>query len=210
MTAPAVPVPYIAAWSGEQTAERRLVCRADGIAYADEQPDDRDQYGVLWNGRARARGVGRPRFGEVHPGRQREAMAHLLCQVCGAPADRDDRGTLWLLEDNRADWSGWPDGLMTAHPPVCLPCARQAAGLCPHLRGRYVAVRVRESDACAVLGRRWAPTALGAPQRLDQRVIPYGNPAARWVTAGQLIRSLHGCTVVALDDTRQPTRPRRR
>ncbi|MFE0727053.1 hypothetical protein ACFW2X_02160 [Streptomyces antibioticus] len=202
MTAPALPVPYIAAWSAEQTSQRRIMCRTDGIAYVDEQPDDRDQHGVLWNDRARARGVGRPCFGEVHPGRQREAMAHLLCQVCGASADRDDRGTLWLLEDSRADWSGWPDGLMTTHPPVCLPCARQAGALCPHLRGRYVAVRIRESDPCAVFGRLWAPTARGTPQRLGKGVVPYGTRAARWVTAGQLIRSLHGCTFVDLDDAR--------
>ncbi|MEU3730303.1 hypothetical protein AB0E81_12950 [Streptomyces sp. NPDC033538] len=202
MTAPALPVPYIAAWSGEQTAQRQITCRADGIAYADEQRYDRDQHGVLWNGRAYARGTGRPRFGEVHPTRQRDAMAHLLCQVCGAPADRDARGTLWLLEDARADWSGWPDGLMTTHPPVCLPCARLAADLCPHLRGRYVAVRVRESDACAVLGRLWAPTALGTPRRLEKGVVSYGTSAARWVTAGQLIRSLHSCTFVDLDDAR--------
>ncbi|MFC9050071.1 hypothetical protein [Streptomyces anthocyanicus] len=199
MNAPALPVPYIAAWSGEPTAQRRIVCRADGIAYADEQPSDRDQHGVLWNGRAYARGTGRPRFGEVHPARQRDAMAHLLCQVCGTPADRNDRGTLWLLEDNRGDWPDWPDRLMTTHPPVCLRCARLAADLCPHLHGGYVAVRVRESDPCAVLGRLWAPTALGTPRKLDRGVVAYGEPAARWVTAGQLIRSLHGCTSVDLD-----------
>lgn len=202
MSAPALPappvVPFIAAWSGERTVRRRITWRSDGIAYADEEPADRDQHGVLWRGRARARGVGRPRYGEVHPARQRDAMEHLLCQVCGAPADRDERGTLWLLQDTRSDWRGWPEDALTTHPPVCMPCARQAVDLCPHLRGRYAVVRVRESDPCAVAGTLWQPTALGAPQRLGNHVVSYQDPAARWVTAGQLVRSLHGCSLVDL------------
>lgn len=200
MSAPALPVPFIAAWSGEQTLRRRITWRPDGIAYADEEPADRDQHGVLWRGRAGARGVGRPRYGEVHPARQRDAMEHLLCQVCGSPADQDERGTLWLLQDTRTDWPGWPEDVMTTHPPVCMPCARQAVDLCPHLHGRYAVVRVRESDPCAVVGTVWQPTALGAPQRLDDRIVGYQDPAARWMTAGQLVRSLHGCTLVDLTD----------
>lgn len=198
MSAPALPVPFIAAWSGEQTIKRRITWGPDGIAYADEEPGDRDQHGVLWNGRAQAHGAGRPRYGEVHPARQRDAMEHLLCQVCGAPADQDEHGTLWLLEDSRADWSGWPEDALTTHPPVCAPCARQAAGLCPHLRGNYAVVRVRESDPCAVVGMAWAPTALGAPLKLGKRLVSYQDAASRWVTAGQLVRSLHGCRLVDL------------
>ncbi|MGA5489545.1 hypothetical protein ACPCK1_17535 [Streptomyces pseudogriseolus] len=193
-------VPFIAAWSGEQQLDRTVVYSGHGgIAYADETPEDRDQYGVLWNGRAMARGTGRPLYGNVHPMRQRMAMQHLLCQVCGDPAGRDRLGVLWLIEDNRHDWKGWPNDLLTTHPPVCLPCAGKAVEMCPHLVDSYVAVRVRESDVCAVYGRMWSSSALGRPVKAGNAdVVAFGTLAARWVLAGQLVRSLNGCTFVDL------------
>ncbi|MFI1467663.1 hypothetical protein [Streptomyces wuyuanensis] len=200
--APARPdvVPFIAAWSGEQQLDRTVVYSGQGgIAYADETPEDRDQYGVLWNGRAVARGAGRPQYGDVHPMRQRQAMQYLLCQVCGDPADRDDRGVLWLIEDNRRDWQGWPNDLLTTHPPICLPCAGKAVAMCPHLVDSNVAVRVLGSEVCAVYGRMWSSSAFGHPVRTaNADVVAYGTTAARWVLAGQLVRSLHGCTFVDL------------
>ncbi|MFB7594273.1 hypothetical protein [Streptomyces sp. NPDC056160] len=200
--APARPdvVPFIAVWSGEQKHRRTVVYSGHGgIAYADEAPEDRDQHGVLWDARAEGRGTGRPQYGNVHPTRQRVAMQYLLCQVCGKPADRDDRGVLWLIENNRGDWKGWPEGQMTTHPPVCLPCAGQAVEMCPHLIDSSVAVRVRDSEACAVYGRMWSSSAFGAPVRTaNAEVVSYGTTAARWVLAGQLVRSLHRCTLVDL------------
>jgi hypothetical protein len=195
------PVPFIATWSGERPFQRTVVYSGQGgIAYADETPDDRDQHGVLWIGRAPGRGVGRPQYGDVHPDRQRSAMQYLLCQVCGQPADRDDRGVLWVVEDHRGDWEGWPEGLLTTHPPLCLPCAGAAVKMCPHLgNGRIVALRVAESEACAVYGRIWSSSAFGRPVRTGVAdVIAFGTPAVRWVLAGQLVRSLHGCTPVDL------------
>jgi hypothetical protein len=201
--APARPdvVPFIAAWSGEQRHTRRVVYSGrGGIAFVDEAPEDRDQFGVLWNGRALAQGVGRPRYGEVHPERQRVAMQYLMCQVCGRPADRDrNGGVLWVVEDNRGDWNGWPENLMTTHPPLCLPCARKAVEQCPHLVDSSVALRVRNSEVCAVYGRIWSSSAFGHPVRTANKdVVAYGTAAARWVLAGQLVRSLHGCTRVDL------------
>jgi hypothetical protein len=193
-------VPFIAAWSGEPRHRRTIVYSGrGGIGFADETPEDRDQYGVLWLGRALAQGTGRPQYGDVHPARQRVAMEHLLCQVCGRPAARDRRGWLWLLEDARGDWRGWPNDLLTTHPPVCLPCAGEAVRMCPHLIDRSVAVRVRDSQVCAVYGRIWASSAFGYPVRTENRgVVAYSSPAARWVLAAQLVRSLHGCTIVDL------------
>ena len=133
-------VPFIAAWSGEPPITRTVVYGSRwGIAYADETPEDRDQHGVLWNARALRQGTGRAIYGDVHPGRQRVAMDHLLCQVCGRAADRDDRGLLWLLEDTHGDWARWPEGLMTTHPPLCLPCAGKSVQMCPHLIDSSVA-----------------------------------------------------------------------
>lgn len=199
-TAPSRPdsVPFIAPWSGERLPASPLVfAGVGGIAYADERPEDRDIRGVLWNRRASAQGEGRAEYGNVHPIRQRKAMQESLCQVCGRPADQDERGVLWLLEDNRRDWSGWPENLLTVHPPVCLSCAGQAVEQCPHLRAGCVAVRVGASDVCAVYGRRYSPAGL-RPMQLDYDVVPYGGYSARWVLAGQLVRGLNRCTIVDL------------
>lgn len=89
-------VPYIVQWSEERDCSPELTVRqnGDGVGYADETPGDRDAHGVLWRQVTGRRGQGRPLFGSVHPLRQRRAMRRLLCQVCGRPADRDERGVL--------------------------------------------------------------------------------------------------------------------
>ncbi|SFL47001.1 hypothetical protein SAMN05192584_11983 [Streptomyces pini] len=191
-------VPYITAWSGEQRLTPAVIATARGIAYPDEVPLDRDADGALWVRRALHPGRGRPRYSRVHPQRQRRAMARLLCQICGSPADRDEHGVLWLLEDDRADWAGWPEGLVTVHPPVCLPCAPKAAGLCPHLRGTgAVAVRVRDSSLDGVHGQTHRlHNGRLVPDR--QIVVLYEQPEIRWTLAAQAARNLNGCTLVDL------------
>ncbi|MFF4696467.1 hypothetical protein [Streptomyces chattanoogensis] len=191
-------VPYISTWSTEKSIRRAIVQDGRGIAYAEETPFDRDSGGVLWTRRALKRGHGRPEFGNIHPQRQQRAMRRLLCQVCGGPPDRDERGMLWLLKDHRDDWRGWPNDLLTPHPPVCLPCAQQAIKRCPHLASDHVAVRVAESDVCGVYGLRYRRgSALPIPGEAD--VIEYGDPGIRWVLASQLVRGLNGCTFVDLE-----------
>ncbi|WP_369386481.1 hypothetical protein AB5J72_01925 [Streptomyces sp. CG1] len=96
-------VPFIASWSSEIVGNPHVVYRLGGIGYADEVVSDRNAEGVLMLRRPDHRGVGEPRYGKVHPGRQFQAMADLLCQVCSEPADQNHRGTLWLLEDSRED-----------------------------------------------------------------------------------------------------------
>lgn len=118
-------------------------------------------------------------------------MCRLLCQVCGGSADQDAQGMLWLLEDHRTDWDGWPNGLLTTHPPVCAPCARDAVCACPNLLWGCVAVRVGSSAVSGIYGVRHLP---GSP--LTPGVVEYGDPAGRWVLASQLVRSLSDCTVV--------------
>ncbi|AZM53351.1 hypothetical protein DMA15_12790 [Streptomyces sp. WAC 01529] len=203
-TAPSRPgvVPHIASWSAENLPKNLpepviAFAGVGGIAYPDETPEDRDDRGVLWRRQGDAQGEGKAQYGKVHGPRQREVMHRLLCQVCGGPADRDDRGMLWLLEDNRTDWKDWPENLLTAHPPVCLPCARQAVVDCPHLLKGSVAVRVAASDVCAVYGMVYSPAGL-RPMPLHLDVVAYGGRMAPWVLAGQLVRGLNGCTIVDL------------
>lgn len=62
-----VIAPYITKWDAEQDLRPTLMMRPDGIDYADELLDDRDDHGGLWQQTAARDGVGRPAFGEVHP-----------------------------------------------------------------------------------------------------------------------------------------------
>ncbi|MFI6465648.1 hypothetical protein [Streptomyces sp. NPDC050538] len=176
-----------------------LVSRlTSGIGYVGEVPDDRDA-GVLWMRSVELRGRGRPLYAEVHPGRQRLAMRRELCQVCGEPADRNDAGVLWLLEDRRKDWTGWPDDLTTTHPPICRPCVPIARAQCPNLWRGAVAVRVGRSEVCGVHGRQYAPGTFGPRPVGDDTVLLGEEPAIRWTIGSQLIRALYDCTFVDLE-----------
>ncbi|MET0235426.1 MAG: hypothetical protein ABW224_12350 [Kibdelosporangium sp.] len=124
-------------------------------------------------------------------------MRRLLCQVCGGPADRDEDGVLWLLQDHREDWPGWPDEMAVTEPPVCLPCANISVRLCPALRKGAVAVRVREFP---VVGVRGAVYQAGGPRpvAMEDRIVAYGDPVVRWMRAMNLLRELRGCAIVSL------------
>ncbi|MFE9624312.1 hypothetical protein [Streptomyces sp. NPDC006527] len=198
--APSV-VPFIASWSSEATGDPDVVLRSllGGVGYAGELPSDRDNRGALWLRRGSSPGVGRPLYGVVHPGRQRLAMRRLLCQVCGEPADQDDRGTLWLLEDARGSHDGWPEDMLTTHPPICRPCLRMAREQCPHLWAGSVAVRVGRSDVCAVYGRRYSLGRLG-PLAVEADIVSLTSPLLPWVVASQLVRGLNDCAVVSVDE----------
>ncbi|PWI41155.1 hypothetical protein CK485_27835 [Streptomyces sp. ICBB 8177] len=191
-------VPYIAAWSAERGPRARVVGGPYGIGYADEQPYDRDAHGVLWTRSAIRRGVGKPELGRVHPARQRRAMRLMLCQVCGNAADRTEEGALWLLKDDRGVTSTWPEDLGATHPPVCVPCATESVRRCPHLRGQFVAVRVRRSVVHGVHGIRYRPTGRGPVPEPEGVTVAYTDPAVRWVRAFQLVRRLNECTVIEL------------
>lgn len=204
MTAPALTVPWVASWTSERTTDPVITYRRGGgtmgIAYPDEALTDRDDHDVLWLRRPESRGVGKPLFAIVHPGRQRRAMERLLCQVCGQPADRDDRGVLWLIEDDR-DYDEWPEGLMTTHPPICCGCLDIARTHCPHLQRGAAILRVARPEIAAVYGHRYAPGRL-APRRLAAEYVPVGSLAASWILASQAVMALDGCTVVSV--LRQP------
>jgi hypothetical protein len=166
------------------------------IGYRRERPGDRDARGVLWTRFVRAPGEGRPQFGSVHPLRQRRAMRHLLCQVCGAPADQNEQGTLWLMSGSMTGWSGTE---MTGHPPVCLRCAGHARRTCPHLRrDGTLALRVRNAPIAGVFGEFYTLTRRG-PVGVGNFTLAYDHPQVGWLLAYQLLRALHDWTEVDLD-----------
>lgn len=187
-------VPYITKWSAEQGSGMRVIRRRRGIGYADERPRDRDERGVLWTRVPSLPGQGRPEFGRVHARRQRRAMTRLLCQVCGGPAGRDDRGVLWLIGEDPGDLASWPDPLLTLHPPVCAPCAGRSVRICPHLRAGYAVLRVRAFDLAGVRGALYRP-GNPDPVAVDAVGVAFDDPLIRWVKAGQLIMRLQDFTV---------------
>ena len=125
-------------------------------------------------------------------------MRRLLCQVCGSSADRTEQGVLWLLGDDRGDWADWPEEMAATHPPVCLPCAHAAVRLCPYLRRKFVAVRVRRPEVSGVHGRLYE--AFGAATKASGDVIVrFSDPAINWVQAFELVMCLRECTFVDLE-----------
>ncbi|MGW4201827.1 hypothetical protein [Streptomyces sp. NPDC004726] len=202
----------MAAWSGETVIEAPVVRRPGrrgGIAYADELASDRGEFdALLYRGRRPAPrgGRGRPLFASVHPNRQRRAMRQLLCQLCGTPASyTPGHGVLWLLDGTPGDHApGWPEGVTTAHPPVCVPCAAQAVRQCPHLAVKgFTAIRVRYPRSYGYHGRLYTPdlTRPGSPTLLvvaETVEVPYEDPRLPWLLAAQSVVRLTGCTPVEL------------
>lgn len=196
MTTPTVP--YITSWSTERALPATVIPHSlFGIAYADETIGDRDENGVLWTRTSSRPGHGRPQFGKVHSMRQRRAMRHLLCQVCGEPADRADDGVLWLLQDHRGDWPRWPENMAATEPPICLSCTRVSRRACPALRRGYVSVRVGHSPLNGVYGARylWGEP---LPEPVEDAIVAFDDPMVRWIRAAQLVRELRHCAIVNL------------
>lgn len=189
-------VPYITAWSSERPSAQPVVAKGSGIGYADEIPYDRDQDGVLWTRTAHSPGTGRPEFGQVHALRQRRAMRRLLCQVCGQQASRN-QGVLWVIGEDATSSSSWPDNLTTSHPPLCEPCAARSMQMCPHLRRRSVALRVRAHTPVGVRGALYQP-GLPRPTAWTAAAVAYDDARIRWTRAGQLIVRLVSYSVVEL------------
>jgi hypothetical protein len=191
-------VPYVTAWSAERADSPDLVVLpgSGGIAHRDETPSDRDERGVLLARSREARGRGRALFGVVHAARQRHAMRVLLCQVCGNPADTNDDGTLWLLQDHRADWPNWPDGMACTEPPVCADCVVPSTRSCPALRRSHVLVRVRSAPVVGVHGTLWTRSPVGVLTTSASVIVTFDDPRVHRVLASHLVRELRQAVLV--------------
>jgi hypothetical protein len=188
-----LPVPFASPWSGERVrVGDALVVGARGLAYRDERAGDRDRHGVLWARVEGQAGAGRPRFGDMHPGRQRSVMLGMRCQVCGGEASRTSKGWLFLVPRGEQPAGGEvPEGALTTKPPLCLTCAETALAHCPHLRDCAV-VRVRKARVWGVFGEMFAPGTEGAGH------LPYGHGALRWLLATQVVLELNRSTRTTL------------
>ncbi|MFJ6216738.1 hypothetical protein ACIQGZ_25920 [Streptomyces sp. NPDC092296] len=213
MTARPTVVPHVTTWSGEKPVRlRELTVRPDGkgLGYRHEQPGDRDAHGVLWVRLGGEPGTGRPTYRVMHSERQRRTMLDLRCQICAGPASRTAQGWLFLVahtEQQIAEAGGTED-MLTMQPPLCLPCADTAVRQCPRLTEQYTAVRSRKPVLYGAWGSLYRPDPHGRLAELgDGTVLPYSDPAVRWLLAAQLVRELRRTTVIPLPTELPPTPP---
>ncbi|NSC21323.1 hypothetical protein FM076_08930 [Streptomyces albus subsp. chlorinus] len=208
-TGRSVRVPYVAMWD----SERAVIEAALAVALTPEPPrlvyqgrelpSDRDGFGVLWARCSYSPGVGRPDFASMHPGRQYECMYAMRCQVCGGPADRNKDGWLFFDWRNELDPPSWPEGTLTAMPPLCAKDARLSMAVCPK-SGAFTALRVRAPRLWGVGGVSYRLTLDG--WRLNHGDtdiwLPKDDPGLPSMLASKLIRELRKVTPVNPHDLR--------
>jgi hypothetical protein len=188
--------PYVVPAKGETTPPADIVITSAGIAYADPVQDalQRDLDNVLWT-LCGGTATGGPAYAaELHPERQRTAMEGLLCAGCAKPADRDQRGMLWILPllDDATD-TVW-ERVHTEIPPMCKDCGKKAPRLCPRLRDGHVELRVREAEQIGVRGTLHPrPGEHGVPD--PDALVLYNSPDLPFVIARQVVRELRQVTV---------------
>ncbi|MBB5940001.1 hypothetical protein [Streptomyces zagrosensis] len=198
-------IPFIAPWTGERARHCTVVLRrgrgGEGIGYADESGVADRRHGVLWVRQPAVRGVGEPLLAGVHALRQRQAMSHMLCQVCGTSAlGKADERHLFLMRDVTGKPIG--EGERTATPPVCQPCAVESVLACPHLRKGHTAALVRHVRPWGVAGIVYDPRTLTPlPNDVTNGLVEveYTNPVIRWTLAARDVVTLHDCTTVDLE-----------
>ncbi|MGW0905738.1 hypothetical protein [Streptomyces sp. NPDC002853] len=168
-TSPAALVPWVALWEGESRLEPVRVDPVSGaVRYEREEPEDRDEHGVLWMRHLGPRGEGRPLFSRTHARRQRECMRRMLCQVCGEPIAPRDGRLPWLLP--AGEYGSRPKRLhTTGTPPTCRSCWALAAEHCPHLL---------EAGATALEAGQVTPWGVAGLHH------PPGGGEARWTGCG--------------------------
>ncbi|MFD8727692.1 hypothetical protein [Streptomyces sp. NPDC059611] len=153
--------PFIATTEGEGGLHiPRLVPGADGwIRYATPGPFDRyPETEVLLARTAGTEPSGRPDGNVVLPYRQAHCMINRLCQGCGCPAERCEKGLLTVLTATRSDGSAAATSGMSDMPPSCARCALR---YCPVLaaRGRRL-LWVRRAEVIGVYAEVFFPPSL--------------------------------------------------
>ncbi|MGI5353553.1 hypothetical protein ACQEU8_36075 [Streptomyces sp. CA-250714] len=209
-------VPFIAPWSEEKPLPYKVIKRVgpdgvEGIGYADEVSSADRRDGNLWVRWPALRGRGKPRLADIHPLRQRQAMSHMLCMVCAASTFNDEFrqwGGKHLFIGRAVDGRPIRDGERTDTPPVCLPCAVEAAEACPHLVKGHTAALVERAEPWGVAGIVYDPRTLRPiPTRNKNGLtdVAFEDPTLRWTLAARDVVTLHGCTPVNLADLATPS-----
>lgn len=156
------PVPWVTAWSGQESKEKPQVVQRPGgrPAWTYRDPlEFRDTHRVLWQ-REGANRVGRPLFKVVSTYRQRTCMLRAKCQVCGDDiASKTLSSSIpWLVDET--EWKTFVEAresqspVLTVTTPVCPDCIPLATRLCPNLvRTGWRLLRVDRYEIWGVWGR---------------------------------------------------------
>ncbi|WP_328914763.1 MULTISPECIES: hypothetical protein [unclassified Streptomyces] len=216
----AATVPFITLRENEHdVSDRSLALRPFrnglGLCYADEHDDDRDPSGILHARVTQTRNptnwpTGKPRWKQVHPTRQRECATHMLCHVCKEQPSRNEMGILFIdvLGPKARPEAARLEGMRTFQPPVCLPHAKTAIDLCPHLqRNTFVAMRVATPRLTGMLGTPYTITGLTITPAhtptgtaMKQAIIPFNHPQRHYFLGAQYAIELNQVTVIDLED----------
>ncbi|MEU9199395.1 hypothetical protein [Streptomyces sp. NPDC048332] len=197
-------VPYIVPWDSEVAGpESELAVDVAGpeprLAYTGvPRPTDRG-FGFLWARMSSSPGVGRPLYRAMHASRQYMCMYGMRCQLCGGPAARNDQGWLFLDWRTQQDPDDWPEGTLTAQPPLCEGHARQALEQCPHLRqGSPVVLRVRSPRVWGASGALYTLTSNGWSHDEGEIALHKDDGRRHGLLASNLVRQLVGVSVADL------------
>ncbi|OFA44228.1 hypothetical protein Sfr7A_25635 [Streptomyces xinghaiensis] len=141
----------------------------------------------------------------MNANRQRLTMTGLLCQYCAHPAGRTQDGYLFLdlppTEQERE--TGWPEKSLTAHPPLCVPHARESIERCCRFRtDGVVALRSWVPRLYGVAGAFYRRRADGLEVAAEETVTVSYKDKTRlpWLLASQLVRQLTGVTHVPIKE----------
>ncbi|WP_331750998.1 hypothetical protein OG215_37300 (plasmid) [Streptomyces globisporus] len=165
--------PFIATTEGEGGLHiPRVLPGADGwIRYATPGPFDRyPETEVLLARTAGAVPCGRPDGNVVVPYRQAHCMINRLCQGCGFPAERCEKGLLTVLPATRSDGSAAATSGKSDMPPSCARCALR---YCPVLaaRGRRL-LWVRRAEVIGVYAEVFLPPSRDGRSAKTSHVLP--------------------------------------
>jgi hypothetical protein len=177
-----LPVPYVAAWSSEDT----LSIRKDPLIGG--------RLALFRNGR---RGLIRPMFGQMDESRVRRVVTQRLCQICAQPWKRE----AYVLDTMFGRTGKQGERPILNEPPSCLKCFDVALALCPGIRRqldkpKVLFARVRSyevvvsevryveggtPDLNAVMKDYKGPPVIGSarPALIDYDVLPIGDLRAR-------------------------------
>lgn len=172
-----LPVPFVAAWEGEQEMEIRPCPLVQGQK-------------AIFPARGSLVGETRPVFGEMEPSRQRYAVASVSCQVCRLQlgpmtSDLEDgpRDPLWLV-DMLAVPDTLPGHRVAIEPWVCDDCLVYALQVCPGMLVRSTRLERRTVADPSLLLKNvlavWTANVFAA------HAIPGGNLRGRQACVGYL------------------------
>ncbi|MBR7677015.1 hypothetical protein [Streptomyces daliensis] len=133
----------------------------------------------------------------MHPARQYICMYSMKCQVCKGPASRNRDGWLFFDWRKELDPPTWPEGAVTAMPPLCDAHAKMSRELCPRLgKGHFAELRVKTPRLWGAGGTHYRLTAGGWQTDEADVWAPKGDTSLRALLVSKLIRELRDVTVI--------------